>query len=514
MEKILIRGVNWIGDAVMTLPAIRSIRKAYRSEQLSLLVNSLVLPLFRNDPNIDELIEYKKLFKSISGKIKLARDLRKKNFLTAILLQNAFDAALISFLSGIRERVGYSRDARGFLLTRPIPINEKVLSLHHIRYYLYMLENAAIKPVDCLPWIYLNIDERVRSREQFSGLRRPVIGINPGATYGPAKRWPSEKFAGLIKRIIDDCDGSVVIFGSKEEDGIALDIVNRLTPDYVRENYCLNLSGRPTLRDLCSLISECDLFLTNDSGPMHIGYAVGTPVIAIFGSTSHELTGPPDFNHESEFGFGKFIHNKDIECSPCFERTCKFGHLRCLNDITIDEVYHSIEELTGKNRAIFFDRDGTICKEANYLNRMEDLEVFPEVSGLKRFKEIGFKLIGLTNQSGIERGIVDNEFVKRVSNIFIERYDFDDFYYCPHHPDDYCACRKPEPGMLYKARAEHGIDMKSSYIVGDKDSDILTAMAVGAEPVFLENANYGLTIKGVKKIKDLNELYDIIWKRT
>jgi len=217
--------------------------------------------------------------------------------------------------------------------------------------------------------------------------------------------------------------------------------------------------------------------VTNDSGPMHIGYAVGTPLVAIFGSTSPEHTGP--------VGRSDIVIRKKIACSPCFERECKKRGLECMESITAEEVFDAVKKLVSRRRAVFFDRDGTLCRDAHYLNSMEELAIFPSVSSLKGLRDKGFSLIGVSNQSGIARGMVQEEFAKKVNRMFVDQYGFEDFYYCPHHPDDHCLCRKPEPGMLIRARSEHHIDLRRSYLVGDKEDDMILAKAVGARGILV-----------------------------
>jgi len=136
-------------------------------------------------------------------------------------------------------------------------------------------------------------------------------------------------------------------------------------------------------------------------------------------------------------------------------------------------------------RAVFFDRDGTLCRDADYLSEWEEFDVFPEIHEVRRLREHGYLLIGITNQSGIARGLVQEKFVNDVSDYFIREHGFDGFYYCPHHPDDACDCRKPSPGMLHSAAEEHGIDLGSSYFVGDRDIDMLVAKAAGAKGVLV-----------------------------
>lgn len=483
-EKILVRGVNWIGDAVMTLPALRSLRKAFPESRLSLLVKPSVAPIFEKNPFIDEVILYEE--KGIIGKLRLARRLKRDRFSRAILLQNAFDAALISFLAGIPERSGYDRDSRGTFLTRRIPYNGNDRKVHHIDYYLGFLRAAGIAAEYAKPWIHLTLDERLWARNTFAHFRRPILGINPGAAYGSAKRWLPQRFAEVSNWFIRDTGGSAILFGGTNEGGVAHEIKKSLleqNPGVGNDgsklpgSSFLNMAGRTSLRELISMISECDVFLSNDSGPMHIAYAVGTPVVALFGSTSPELTGP--------VGEGSVVLHADTVCSPCFERACKNNDLQCMNDIGSDDVYLAVRKMLPGRPAVFFDRDGTLCEDVGYLNRVEDFRLLPGVEGLAALRASGFRLIGVTNQSGIARGLVDKGFTEEINKVFVERYGFDEFLYCPHLPADYCPCRKPEPGMLHDALHKRGIDLRRSFVVGDKESDMILAKTVGAKSILV-----------------------------
>ncbi|MFH1014402.1 MAG: lipopolysaccharide heptosyltransferase II [Nitrospirota bacterium] len=495
-KNLLVRGVNWIGDAVMTMPALRALRKELPDTKISLLVKPWVAPLFEKNPFIDEIILYEDKYNGISGKFRLSSVLKTKSFCSSILFQNAFDAALIAFLSGIPQRIGYNRDWRGFLLTDSIPFNNDDRKMHHIEYYLNILRQAGIDAEFSLPYIYLSLNERIRARNILKGLKRPVIGINPGASYGSTKRWQPEKFAEVSRKIISDLNGSVVIFGGQSETGIAEEITSKSQISNLKSQI-LNKAGKTDLIELSALISECDVFLTNDSGPMHIGYAVRTPMTAVFGSTDPELTGP--------VGIGNTVIRKNTDCSPCFKRTCDRNKMDCMDAITSDEVFDAIEHFIPKNKAVFFDRDGTLCKDAGYLNSLDNLEIFKEVAGLIRLKDKGYKLIGVSNQSGIARGIVDEKFTKEVNNIFIEQYGFDDFYYCPHHPDERCPCRKPEPEMILKARAQHSINLKQSYVIGDKELDMLIAKSAGAKGILVLTGQGAESSNADYVAKDLNE---------
>jgi heptosyltransferase-2 len=499
-DNVLVRGVNWIGDAVMTMPALRALKRSHGGRRISLLVKPWVAPLFEKDPNIDELILYSGEYGGLAGRLKLVARLRKYGFCSAVLFQNAFDAAAIAFLAGIPERIGYRRDARGLLLTRAVPFDGKVRNLHHIDYYLNLLFEAGFETKKSPPWIYLSLGERLRARASLAHLKRPVVGLNPGAVYGSSKRWSPERFAAVARRVIEEADGSAVVFGGPSETGIAEEILGRLPAPL--GSRMLVMAGRTSLRELAALISECDVLVTNDSGPMHIGYAVGTPLVAVFGSTSPELTGP--------VGGGHRVIRKEVECAPCFERECRRGDLICMDLVGVNEVFEAVKDLLKEGRAVFFDRDGTLCEDAHYLNSMEDLRIFPEIRSLRKLKEKGFSLIGVTNQSGIAREIVDRDFVRRVNDTFIDEYGFDGFYYCPHHPDEKCSCRKPEPGLLMRARNDFDIDLKRSFVVGDKESDILLAKAVGATAVLVRTGPETPHVDGVQVADNLGEAVDMV----
>jgi heptosyltransferase-2 len=511
----------------MTLPALRALKKALPETKISLLVKPWVSAIFERDPNVDEIISYNDVHRSIFGKMKLSRMLNKKGFSCAILFQNAFDAAFITFLAGIKERAGYNRDGRGFLLTEAVKVPQKETNIHHIYYYLNLLEQLGIDAKYSDPYIYLSLDERLSARNLLKEMKRPILGINPGAEYGSAKRWFPERFAEIANWFIKDTNGSAVIFGSKKEEDIAqrieyfinqqqsekqskeqsaVNIHQPFNSSRITHHSFLNLAGKTSLRELISLISECDVFVTNDSGPLHISYAVGTPMVAIFGSTDPEVTGPPS----GTIGNSNLVITHKFSCSPCFERTCRNNDLRCMYAIISDDVYLGIKKILPGRSAVFFDRDGTLCRDVGYLDKYDDFQIVTDIDTVRLLKERGFKLIGVSNQSGIARGLIREDFVREVNTIFIERYGFDDFYYCPHHPAEHCPCRKPEPGMVLRARAEHGIDFKQSYVVGDKEADMLLAKAIGAKGIFVKTGQDKESLSANYEAKNLREAVDFI----
>jgi len=500
IERILIRGVNWIGDSVLTLPAIKAIRRAFPDAEISLLVKPWVSDIFKGNPDIDEIILYN------TNRFDLARDLRRKGFESAILFQNAFDAAFITWLAGIPERIGYKTDCRGPLLTKAISVERQTLRRHQVYYYLNLLNSIGIPTPYSQPYINLSRDEKEWAKNLIknSPIRdtdSPIVGFNPGATYGPSKRWPVERFAELAEKVIHELKGRVILFGSKDEIEIADSIIRRLEAqgsDLKKD--LLVMTGKTNLRELSALFSELDLLVTNDSGPMHIASALFVPIVAIFGSTDPSTTSP--------FGEGHRIVQKALPCSPCLKRRCPEGHFRCMMDITIEDVFSAIKEILPTNRAVFLDRDGTIIEDKNYLNSFDELRIIEGIrEELHRLRANGFKLIGITNQSGIARGIVNEEFVIASNNYLKRELEIDDFYYCPHHPDEGCPCRKPEPMLLFKASLEHRIKKRSSYVIGDKESDMELARNAGIKGILITSTPPSRTSASfvTKEMKDAVE---------
>ncbi|HLA50207.1 MAG TPA: lipopolysaccharide heptosyltransferase II, partial [Thermodesulfovibrionia bacterium] len=263
------------------MPAIRAVRNAFPDAYISLLVKPWVAEIFKENPSVNEIILYEDRYNSIAGKFKLAKILKSKGFNTAILLQNAFDAAFIAWLAKIPERIGYRRDFRRLLLTKAVPVKKTVHGSqftddrekkHHVYYYLDLLkESLNIEVQYTEPLLYLT-DEEINWAKNFlnsSLITRHsslVVGINPGAAYGSAKRWMPERFAELIHRIINELNGNVALFGSTSE----IEIVEEITSYFsLPTSHFLNLAGKTNLRELMALISECDAFISNDSGPMH-----------------------------------------------------------------------------------------------------------------------------------------------------------------------------------------------------------------------------------------------------
>jgi heptosyltransferase II len=219
-KKILIRGTNWIGDAVMTLPALASIRKTFPSAEIQVLAKPWVAEVYKLSPDVDKIFMFKEPgeHQGIAGKMKLASELKKQRFDLAIYLQNAIEAAIIGWLARIPLRAGYDSDCRGFLLTHSVPRTKQIRSVYQVDYYLNMVKSLGCKTVSREASLSAakisGKAERYLIERGLSG--NPVlIGLAPGAMYGPAKRWFPDRFGAVAKKLAGVFDSRIIIFGSK-----------------------------------------------------------------------------------------------------------------------------------------------------------------------------------------------------------------------------------------------------------------------------------------------------------
>ncbi len=337
--RILIRATNWLGDAVMSLPAIHSLRANYRTSEISLLAKRSVADLYTRESAVDKVIVYE------GKRWQTARVLRARRFHVGILFPNSFDSALLLRLAGIPQIVGYDTDMRRLLLSHPVPTPRWKGSVHERFYYLELLQQARL--VDA----YHGGDVPIRlecaaqaagdGRQAFAerGITLPAIGVSPGAAYGSAKCWLPERFAESAAKVASERDGAVVIFGAPndvDECGAVEKFLQRYPVKVV------NLAGQTTLRQFIDLAAACSVFLTNDSGSMHVASALGVPTVAIFGATNPQTTGPA--------GPNKTVVRVKVECSPCFKRTCPIDH-PCMTGVTADRVAEAASSLIRLEKA-------------------------------------------------------------------------------------------------------------------------------------------------------------------
>ena len=333
-SRILVRATNWIGDAVMSIPALEALRGRFPDAHITILARPWVSDVYHNATFCDaiELYTPKPGIKDWRGKLALARQLQAKRYDAALILPNSFDSALICRLAGIPVRIGYSRDGRGVLLTHAVP--RPADSTHERFYYLELLKRAG--------WLeeFPDHEAPIRLRtapRPFTDLGLPgdVIGLSPGAAFGTAKRWLPERFAGSAAVLARQWNAGVAIFGSKDERPVA-----ELVAQGVRERgiEVRNLAGQTSLREFIERLAACRFFLTNDNGAMHLAAAVGVPTLAVFGSTDYNTTGPT--------GDSTRIVREPVECSPCLKRECPIDH-RCMTRVTVDRVIEEALALRG-----------------------------------------------------------------------------------------------------------------------------------------------------------------------
>jgi heptosyltransferase-2 len=338
VRKILIRGTNWIGDAVLTLPAVAAIRATYPCAHIAVLVKPWVAEIYDLFSAVDEVIIYESKLDNPIGVFKLAHKLRQKKFEAAILLQNAIEAAIIAFAAGIPLRAGYSSDGRGLLLTHSVKRTKEIRKIHQIDYYLKM-----VKALGCVSvGRELHLETKINRFNAQSVWRKfipekdkVIIGIAPGATYGPAKRWFPDRFAAVADKLNESHSLQIILLGGKADGETAQEVQRLARTDLI------NLAGKTTLREAIYLISQCRLLISNDSGLMHIAGALNIPTVAIFGSTNHITTAP--------MGNMSAIVRQDVSCGPCLKEKCP-EDFRCMKLISVENVFTAAQNLLNNHR--------------------------------------------------------------------------------------------------------------------------------------------------------------------
>jgi heptosyltransferase II len=364
--RILVRGTNWLGDAVMTTPALLRLREKFPAAHIALLTPEKLHELWLNHPAVNETIS----FTPGENVFSIGKKLRAGKFDLALVLPNSPRSAIEVFLAGIPLRFGCAQPLRNFFLTRTVAPRDNAVkmrkrskseirqlvsqdpgsriqdpeipkSANQIHEYLHLTAALGANPAHLTPQLFITPDEIEAVKKKF-GLKKitqPIFGLNPGAEYGPAKRWPIEKFISALKEIQQQTNCVWVLFGGKGDsqlcERIEFEIQNSSRPSRDKIQSCC---GKTSLRELMSLLKLCRVLLTNDTGPMHVAAALGTPVVVPFGSTSPELTGPglpgDSRNH---------LIKSDAPCSPCFLRECPID-FRCMNGIGVERVVQAVVE--------------------------------------------------------------------------------------------------------------------------------------------------------------------------
>jgi heptosyltransferase-2 len=322
VRRVLVRAPNWVGDAVMSLPVLAGLKRLFPLADVTVLAAPRVAPLFAAQPGVTGIIRYP----SDRGKWQVLWELRGR-FDVALALPNSMESALGLWLVGVPSRVGYNTDARRLFLKEAVSGHDKLAGLHTVFYLLGLLKALGGVATFTPPTLYLEPEEEVLGAQLLAESdlpgRGPWVGLSPGAAYGPAKRWPAERFAALGRELQREFGARLVLLGGDEERPVA-DEVREQLPGPVAD-----LVGRTSLRQALGVLSQLNLLVTNDSGLMHAAAALSVPLVALFGSTDPTATGP--------FTSRATVIRHPQPCSPCFKRTCETGYA-CLTDISVDEV--------------------------------------------------------------------------------------------------------------------------------------------------------------------------------
>lgn len=334
--KIVVRGTNWVGDAVMQIPAMRELRRAFADAHITLYTRSWARGIFEDADFVDEILTFEK-GDSVFRQAKLWRE---KKFDLAILFTNSFESALVAKFGRAKQRIGYATENRGFLLTKSVPVPDWKNSRHEIFYYLNLVAEAQKSIFDSTtvsetePQFDLKISaaRKEKAREFLAengvDLSKKIVALCAGSTNSRAKRWQTESYAKLNDLLQENLNAEIILIGAKDE----LDVSEKvITESKIKP---ILLTGKTTLAELAAVLSVCDLLVSNDTGPAHIAAALGTKTLVIFGPTNPLTTHP----------IGAEIVRKEVECSPCMLRDCPIDH-RCLTRISAWEVFEKAKIL-------------------------------------------------------------------------------------------------------------------------------------------------------------------------
>ena len=331
--RVLVKEVNWLGDLVISLPALRAIRAAFANSTLTVMVKRELASFFEGMNWVDEVIPYtvRRRVRGLRDRREIIGKIRERRFDLAILFPNSFESALWVTLGGVPRRAGFNTDHRSAMLTHSATPVGDALNGHQRGYWLAMIrETMGIMPAAGAEEMKLEAAkphwEKMRAWVAANriGPDAPLIAIAPAAAYGPAKEWPLVRYAALIDLLSEQGGAECVLVGAPSE----RDLCARVAAT-TRTNPMI-AAGQTNIGELIALLSLCDGFAGNDSGAMHLAAALAIPTVGLFGSTNPERTGPGGPR-------AAVIYHK-LECSPCLQRTCRFGHYNCLREITPPEV--------------------------------------------------------------------------------------------------------------------------------------------------------------------------------
>jgi len=326
VNRIVVKGTNWIGDVCLSLPAVYALRRMYPDSVIDIALKKPLGAVLEGLTIIDDVVEYSP---GLKGEQELVSRLKRDRYDLGVIFPRSLHAAALFFFARPRRRLGYAADMRSFLLTDRVKRTKEVTSKHQSEYYRHLISTLGDPGDPVIPRLSISDREREEARalmHKWGWRGGRLIGINPGAAYGDAKRWYADRFAETADALSDELDAQVVVFGGPLE----VDVAEKVSRYMKREP--IVAAGRTTIRQLMALIESTDLFITNDTGPMHLAAALDVPLVAVFGSTNPITTSPMA-------GEGRFaLVRHEVECSPCLERSCPLKHHRCMELVGVSDV--------------------------------------------------------------------------------------------------------------------------------------------------------------------------------
>ncbi|MCJ7457788.1 MAG: HAD-IIIA family hydrolase [candidate division Zixibacteria bacterium] len=503
--RILVIRLSSLGDIILTTPVLDALKENYGNSEISLLTKQKYQGLFESDPRISSVIyfEPEDKDKGVFGLFRLIKSLNQEKFDLIVDLHSNLRSFFIRLLVKAERKVHHYKK----LIPRFLMVRFKrwgVNPVSTIDNYLKSLGEIGIKAWSRIPRLYSKNENKIWAENFFIenglGKKEILIGIAPGARW-ETKRWGLDKFSSVAKNLSQDLPVKILLVGDKDDLKPIEGIEN-----YVGKERTIQAVDLPLDR-LIALVKRCGLFISNDSGLMHLASSLGVPTIGIFGPTSPGLGFSPSGLKDKVFWAG-------VDCSPCSlhgEKECVKESRYCMDNIKPEKIIEEAKRVLSANKVIFLDRDGTITEEKDFVSKIEEIKFIPgSKEALKTLQGFGYKLVIVSNQSGIARGIMTGEQVEEVNDFILkelqnEGIKIEGIYYCPHHPDENCDCRKPRTGLIKRALQDHHLKLKGAWMIGDKLSDVLFGKNIKGKSI-LVLTGYGQSTK--QKIESNADVYD------
>ena len=503
--RILVIRLSSLGDIILTTPVLDALKENYGNSEISFLTKQKYQGLFESDPRISSVIYFgpEGKDKGVFGLLRLIKSLNQEKFDLIVDLHSNLRSFFMRLLVKAERKVHYHKK----LIPRFLMVRFKrwrVNPVSTIDNYLKSLGEIGIRAWSRIPRLYSKKESEIWAENFFveNGLLRDqiLVGIAPGAKW-EKKRWDLDKFSSVAKNLSQDLSAKILLVGDKDDLKLIEGIEN-----YAGKERTIQAVDLPLDR-LIPLVKRCGLFISNDSGLMHFASSLGVPTIGIFGPTSPGLGFSPSGLKDKVFWAG-------VDCSPCSlhgGKECVMESRYCMDNIKPEDVIKEAKKIIGADKVIFLDRDGTITEEKDFISKIEEIKFIPgSKEALKMLQGLGYKLVIVSNQSGIARGIMTGEQVEKVNSFILKELDkegikIEGIYYCPHHPDENCDCRKPRTGLIRKALQDHPLKLKDAWVIGDKLSDVLLGKNIKGKSI-LVLTGYGQGTK--QKIESNAEVYD------